>query len=218
MKLFWNLTTAVAVVALAMVIGCNKPAEEPTAPAAPTTTTTKQAAPPPRVVVPTTPTTPAQPQAQQTEPTVPSPQPVAPVSTAEIAKKVAVYETAYNASTDSTAKVGIIYNISDAGGAPAVESLGRLFQNEKNAELKVEIVDSLFDIDGQDQSKIAILTAAAGQDQNQDVRESAIDALTDIDAKLALPILQALTSDSNEDIRDAAKDAIDILKATGDIN
>jgi len=145
------------------------------------------------------------------------PTPVQPTATeaADAARTLANLESSYKSLPDFSKKVGAIYEISEVGGAPAVESLGRLFQAEKDAELRVEIVDSLFDIDGQDQQKLAILSAAAASDQPQEVRESAIDALTDIDAKVAMPILQALASDSNEEIRDAAKDALEILKATG---
>jgi HEAT repeat protein len=54
-----------------------------------------------------------------------------------------------------------------------------------------------------------------GADQTQEVREAAIEALTDVDAKVALPVLKALTTDPNEEIRDAAKDAIELLDVTG---
>jgi HEAT repeat protein len=205
MKSFWNLMTVLAVGWAVTFTGCSKPAEE--TPAAPSSTTTKKAAPPPKVTAPVTvPKTTAQAQPLASTGIVEMP-------VAEAAKIIAAVEKGYSELPDFSAKVGAIYKIAETGGAPAVEALGRLFQAEKDAELRVEIVDSLFDIDGQDNLKVALLSAAAAADQQQDVRESAIDALTDIDPKQALPILQALTSDPNEDIRDAAKDAVELVKA-----
>jgi hypothetical protein len=211
MKSFWNVTMVMGLAAAVTLTGCKKPTEE-TAPA-PAPTTTKKAAPPPRVTPPVTTGATVKPSTQ--------PKPVIAVtvpesSPAEAAKIIAAAEKGYSALPDFSAKVGAIYKIAETGGAGAVESLGRLFQAEKDAELRVEIVDSLFDIDEQDQLKVALLSAAAAADQPQDVRESAIDALTDIDSKHALPILQALASDPNEDIREAAKDGIEILKAIGE--
>jgi hypothetical protein len=212
MKSFWTLTSITALAAVVFCTGCPQPPETP-APA-PTNAVTKKAAPPPRVTTSTTPTV-TQPTPTTSQLPVPATIPV--VEPVNPAQKIAGIEETYKSLTESSAKVGAIYQISDVGGAFAVESLGRLFQAEKDPDLQVEIVDSLLDIEGEDQLKLALLTAAVGADQNQELREHAIDALTDIDAKLALPVLQALTNDPNEEIREAVSDAIDLLKVTAEI-
>jgi HEAT repeat protein len=129
------------------------------------------------------------------------------------AQEAMVLENAYIATPDFSARVETIYKLTDAATPEAIASLGRLFHMEKDPELKTEILDSLFDIDGQDERKAALFAAGAGSDQPKEVRQSAIDGLEDVEAKYALPILQALTTDPDEDIRDAAKDAIESLQA-----
>jgi hypothetical protein len=129
------------------------------------------------------------------------------------AQEAAVIENAYVANPEFSARVENIYKLTDAGTPEAISVLGRLFQMEKDPELRTEILDSLFDIDGQDERKAALFAAGAASNQPKEVRQSAVDGLEDIDAKYALPILQSLTTDPDEDIRDAAKDAIESLQA-----
>jgi hypothetical protein len=158
--------------------------------------------------------------------TVPSPKPAATVApsvtsvpsttaaapTGTPSQVADALETVYIANPDFTARVDTIYKLTDEGTPEAIASLGRLFHAEKDPDLKTEILDSLFDVDGQDERKAALLSAGAGADQAKEVRLSAIDGLEDVDAKYALPILQALASDPDEEIRDAAKDAIEMLQ------
>jgi HEAT repeat protein len=139
--------------------------------------------------------------------------PTAPAPASDAAQVAATLENAYISNPDFNSRVEQIYKLTDAGTPEAIASLGRLFHMEKDNDLKVEILDSLFDIDGQDERKAALLSAGAGADQPKEVRESAIDGLEDIEPKYALPILQALLGDPDEDIRDAAKDAIETLQS-----
>lgn len=136
-----------------------------------------------------------------------------PARSSNPAEEAAALERQYISNPDFSARVETIYKLTDAGTPEAIASLGRLFQMEKDNDLKTEILDSLFDIDGQDNNKAAILAFAVSSTQPKEVRESAIDALEDIDAKYALPILQGLLADPDEEIRDAAKDAIEMLQS-----
>jgi hypothetical protein len=135
-----------------------------------------------------------------------------PMPSGSPAQVAATLENAYISNPDFSARVEQIYKLTDAGTPEAIASLGRLFHMEKDNDLKVEILDSLFDIDGQDERKAALFSAGAGADQPKEVRQSSIDGLEDIDSKYALPILQALLGDPDEEIRDAAKDAIEMLQ------
>jgi hypothetical protein len=146
----------------------------------------------------------------------PPPQPFAPATpmpAGSAAQVAATLENAYITNPDFNSRVEQIYKLTDAGTPQAIASLGRLFHMERDNDLKTEILDSLFDIDGQDERKAALFAAGAGADQPKEVRQSAIDGLEDIEPKYALPILQALVGDPDEDIRDAAKDAIEMLQA-----
>jgi predicted small lipoprotein YifL len=129
------------------------------------------------------------------------------------ALRAQMLETEYINKPDFSERVRIIYKLSDSGTPEALASLGRIFHMEKDPDLKVEVLDSLFDIDGQDQSKAALLAQGAGPDQDRDVRESAIDGLTDIDPRIALPILQAMVNDPDPEIRELVRDAIEQVQA-----
>ncbi|MEI6085599.1 MAG: HEAT repeat domain-containing protein [Verrucomicrobiota bacterium] len=196
--------------AAAVVVGCSKTEEVPPEPVTPPV---KQAVPPKPVG--TTMPKPAPVTAKPNTPPVSRPAGLlpAPLTPADAAREVAALEAGYIANPDFSKRVEAIYKISDLATPEAITVLGRLFHMEKDPDLKIEVIDSLSDIDEMDDRKIAILTAAAGADQPKDVRESAIDGLGDLEPKYALPILQSLVNDSDEDIRDAAKDQIEQLQA-----
>lgn len=133
--------------------------------------------------------------------------------TAESVTEIGLQEISYQTNTEYAAKIEAIFRIADAGGSSSLAALGRLFTTEKDVELKAEILQSLGDIQGFDEQKTALLTAGAGADQPRQVRQAAIDGLTNIDPKYALPLLQAMTTDADEEIRESAKDAIQIVQA-----
>ena len=118
-------------------------------------------------------------------------------------------EKTYLANPDFTERVQVIFQLSDLGTVDALGSLGRLFQKEQDPDLRVQVLNSLFDIEGQDDKKAALLAAGVATNQPKDVRDAAIDALGDIEAKRAVPILQSILSDPDEDIREHAKDVIE---------
>ena len=194
----WTLTVSSLGLAV-MLAGCSKSEPETPAPApAPKTEAKKPAQMPP----PTSPTVTPPTTAFKSLPKV----------TDEGEENVPALENAYISTPDFTARVEAIYRLADVGSPEAISSLGRLFQMEKDPDLKTEILDSLFDIDGHDQLKAALLAAGAGTDQPKEVRQSAVDGLEDIKPEIAIPILRALTSDQDEEIRESAKDAIEMLQ------
>ena len=122
-------------------------------------------------------------------------------------------EKTYLANPDFTERVQVIFQLSDLGTVDALGVLGRLFQKEQDPDLRVQVLNSLFDIEGQDDKKAALLAAGVATNQPKDVRDAAIDALGDIEAKRSVPILQSILSDPDEDIREHAKDVIEQLQA-----
>ena len=122
-------------------------------------------------------------------------------------------EKTYLANPDFTERVQVIFQLSDLGTVDALGVLGRLFQKEQDPDLRIQVLNSLFDIEGQDDKKAALLAAGVATNQPKDVRDAAIDALGDIEAKRAVPILQSILSDTDEDIREHAKDVIEQVQA-----
>lgn len=118
-------------------------------------------------------------------------------------------EKTYLANPDFTERVQVIFQLSNLDTADGVVVLGRVFHKEQDPDLRIQILNSLFGIEGQDDKKAVLLAAGAATNQPKEVREAAIDALGDIEVKRALPILQVLLSDTDEDIREHAKDIIE---------
>ena len=126
-------------------------------------------------------------------------------------------ESDYHNTPDFQKRVVIIYNLSSVESPATVDAITRLFLDERDTELKVELVNSLSDIEGENDKKLTVLSGAIRSDQPKDVRLEAIDALADTEDKRAVQVLQGLVNDSDEEIREAAKDAIEQLQtdATG---
>ena len=134
-------------------------------------------------------------------------------SQAELAAQVKQLVNDYQNTPDFQKRVTIIYEISSNDDAPdVVDALTRLFLNEKDQELKIELVNSLTDVDGQNDKKLAILSTALQTDQPKEVRLEAIDGMGDAQDKRAIQILQGFLSDPDEDVKESAQDTIEQLQ------
>jgi hypothetical protein len=200
------ITGALALAMLALV-GCSKPESEETLPPKPVTT--KKIEFPAPTNLPS-----AQPAMSVPEAAATSTSAVAPEegSPAEAAAQVKQFEADYQATADFQKRVVVIYNLSSVDSPDTIDTIGRLFLNEADKELKIELVNSLLDIDGQNDKKLAILSTAIRGDQPKDVRLEGIDGMGDTEDKRAIQILQGMLTDPDEDIREAAQDTIDQLQ------
>ncbi|MGD1020513.1 MAG: HEAT repeat domain-containing protein [Verrucomicrobiia bacterium] len=134
-------------------------------------------------------------------------------SPAELAAQVKQLETDYQNTPDFQKRVAIIYELSaNDDGKDVVDSLARLFLSEKDQELKIELVNSLTDVDGQNDKKLAILSTALRTDQPKEVRMEAIDGMGDAQDKRGIQILQGFLNDPDEDVRQSAQDTIEQLQ------
>jgi HEAT repeat protein len=122
-------------------------------------------------------------------------------------------ENEYQNTLDFQKRVTIIYELSsNDDAADVVDALARLFLNEKDQELKGELVDSLTDVDGQNDKKLAILSAALRADEPKDLRLKAIDGMGDAQDKRGIQILQGFLNDPDEDVKQSAQDTIEQLQ------
>jgi type IV secretory pathway VirB10-like protein len=202
-------------IALASVVlvaaGCSK--KEPEAPPAPPVPpkAQKPEMPPPEALPPLPPE--VKPMISPKAAT-PAPAPTAQEETpAQRAAQVKQLERDYYNTPDFQKRVVVIYNLSSVESPETIDAMSRLFLNEHDPELKVELVNSLSDIDGENDKKLTLLSGAIRPDQPKDVRLEAIDALADTEDKRAIQLLQGLLSDPDEEIREAAQDAIEQLQA-----
>jgi aminopeptidase N len=134
---------------------------------------------------------------------------------AELAAQVKQLENEYENTADFQKRVTLIYEISANDDAPdAIDTLAHLFLNEKDQELKTELVNSLSDVDGQNDKKLAILSTALRADQPKEVRLEAIDGMGDVQDKRGIQILQGYLNDPDEDIKDTVQNTIEQLQNT----
>jgi hypothetical protein len=198
----------IVAVALAMlaVAGCSKPAPDETLP--------PLKAPAAKAIEFPPPTNLPAPQVVKAAPVAPVEAPAVPQedSPETLVGQVKQFEADYQNATDFQKKVVIIYNLSSVESPETIDAIGRLFLNEKDKELKIELVNSLLDIDGENDKKLAILGAAIRGDQPKDVRLQGIDGMGDTEDKRSIQVLQGLLTDPDEDIRENAQDTIDQLQ------
>jgi aminopeptidase N len=201
--------TAVAVILLAMA-GCAKKESQETPIPPPSVTTLPASKPLPAVPPPAA--TNAAPTASASTADTNQASGDAP-SQAELAAQVKQLENEYRNTPDFQKRVTLIYELSsNDDGADVIDALTRLFLNEKDQELKIELINSLTDIDGQNDKKLAILGAALRADQPKEVRLEAIDGMGDAQDKRGIQILQGYLKDPDEDIRENAQDTIEQLQ------
>jgi type IV secretory pathway VirB10-like protein len=222
MKRVQLVFTAVLTAATLAVAGCSKKESEqsPSPPATigksapPPATINKPAPPPAPVPPPATPDVepaPVTPSPEASEANAPAEEEGGP---AQLAAQLKQLESDYQNAPDFHKRVMTIYEISAVDLPDAIDTIARLFLKEKDKELKTEMINSMTDIDGQNDKKLAIFSSAIGADQPKDVRLEAIDGMGNLDDKRGIQVLQGFANDSDEEIRDSIHDTIEQLQAS----
>ena len=128
-------------------------------------------------------------------------------------KPLPVLEKDYAATTNRDERLDIMMDIAEMPGPESVKALTRLFEAEKDTDLKVDLLDSLLGIEGFKEEKLIMLTMGARQGLPTEVRQSAIDGLIDLDDARVIPVLNGLLNDPEEEIREGAKDALEMIQS-----
>jgi HEAT repeat protein len=181
------------------VFACSKPAESPSADREPNLELRKPVATPENEPAPTI-VPPAAADRSLEQPT--------PGADESPAQTAASLRQKFLNAQDANERTAILQALGELENAEAVAVLGFLFQNERDEELKLDMLATLEQMEVANAPKMPIVAAALRPEQPQSVREAAIDALVDLDEPGALQMLQSLTTDPNPEIRDAAKDAL----------
>jgi hypothetical protein len=202
--IFWTVLGVVAWIGF----GCSKQ-EPPPPPLPPPPLTINKVAPAPTEsstanVIPTPPP----------EASAPTSPPVADEEAmTQLAAEVKQLESDYHNTEDFQKHVVIIYELSSNDSTDTIDAVSRLFLSEKDQELRIEMINSLTDIDGQNEKKLAVLSSALAADQPKEVRLAAIDGMGDVQDNRAIQILQGYVNDTDEDVRDSAHDTIEQLQS-----
>ena len=121
-------------------------------------------------------------------------------------------EARYYATNDEATKTEILFEFDGEESRDSLMALGRMFQRETNADLKVEVLDAIASTEGNLEIKLPLLQSAIMRNQPSDLRESAIDALQDVEDARAIPLWQSLLSDPDEFTRETATERIQELQ------
>lgn len=128
-------------------------------------------------------------------------------------KPLPVLEKDYLATTNRDTRLDIMMDIAENPSAETVKALTRLFEAETDLDLKVDLLDSLLGIEEFKDEKLIMLTMGARQGLPNEVRQSAIDGLIDLDDQRAIPVLNGLLNDPDEEIREGARDALEMIQS-----
>jgi hypothetical protein len=131
----------------------------------------------------------------------------------EAVAKIAALERDYLAAITQDDRMDVVNNLGEIVSGETVKSLARLFEQEKDKDLQVHLVDALQSISGFKEEKLAFLATAIRPALDRDVRQAAIDGLIDLEHRRSIRVLQPLLNDADDTIVQAAKSAIFILES-----
>lgn len=125
---------------------------------------------------------------------------------------VSALEQKYLAAASPDEKTDLVYDLTDQNTRESLQALARLFQKETDASVKEDMVDSIAFVDGLQREKFEFLKLAIAADQPENVRETAIDEMSDLDDPRALAALKELLKDPSPKIQQAARDAVEFMQ------
>ncbi len=123
------------------------------------------------------------------------------------AKTAATYEQNYRAATDPDDRLEVLGQLRDLETAEAIQAFGRLFQEARDQNEKLDLLATLDQMDTV-AGKLPILEAAIYTPQPPDVKTVAINSLAALDRPEARQMLELLTTNPNPELRETAKEAL----------
>ena len=136
----------------------------------------------------------------------------APDAASAPAQQVAVLTGQFRKATAFDDRFDLALQIGAAGTAEAVAALEQLFHEEKDKDLRVELINALMGMTGCKDERLRFLQAGLLPDQPVEVREAAMDGLVDLEDARALPLLAGLLNDPNPKIQALARHLHDLAE------
>jgi HEAT repeat protein len=84
-------------------------------------------------------------------------------------------------------------------------------EKDTNVDVRLSAIDALLEIDIDDASIIKPISKAALKDKDPWVRESAVEALGEIESKEAIEIIKQALNDEDGSVREIAQEILDDL-------
>jgi hypothetical protein len=138
--------------------------------------------------------------------------PVAPDGTSAPAQQVAALKGQFGKATTFDDRFDLALQIGAVGTAEAVATLEQLFREERDKDLRVELINALMGMTGCKDERLRFLQAGLLPDQPLEVREAAMDGLVDLQDARALPLLAGLLNDPNPKIQALARHLHDLAE------
>lgn len=126
----------------------------------------------------------------------------------ESVAQLASIEQRYLAFADPETRIELMGEVTAAENPVAVELLGRLFQNERDADLKVALLAAVMVQEEQPAERLAVFAGGLWPLQPQSVRFMAVEGLAALRTPAAIQMLQGLQFDADREIRAAAAEAL----------
>jgi hypothetical protein len=123
----------------------------------------------------------------------------------EPARRLAALTQTFAAAREFDDRFEAALQIGQVGSPEAVVALTRLFREERDKEMRVELINALIGISGCKEERLQLLRLGLASDQPGEVREAAIDGLVDLEDARALPLLEGLFEDPDQSIRTLAR-------------
>jgi HEAT repeat protein len=136
-----------------------------------------------------------------------SEQSVAPADKSSAETAISLQEK-FLSTSDVNQRKNIVHALGQLDSAEAIDIIYRLFQVERAEEMKLDMLETVEQMEVEDARKIPIMAAGIQPDQPQEVRETAIDVLADFTEPVATQLLQNLMNDPNPEIRETAQEAL----------
>lgn len=111
-------------------------------------------------------------------------------------------------------RTGVIHALGEAGTPEAAETLARLYSEEENLAMRMEILGTAGYFDAETlEPMLSVMSEALAAGQETELRQAAIETLENIPAEQALPLWQELAADADPTISSTAQTMIARLQA-----
>jgi hypothetical protein len=127
-------------------------------------------------------------------------------------KLLAQYKVEYAAAASFDDRFDVVLKIAEAKTADSVVLLEQLFREEKDKDLRVELINGLMGMDSCKEERMAFLKLGISREQPPEVREAAVDGLVDLAESRALEVLRGLCSDADPAIARLAKESVTLME------
>ena len=118
----------------------------------------------------------------------------------------------FEGDRDEARRIEIVFQLAANGSPGARSKLEDLYRSPPTPRLKLEIVNALTFVEPQHlEFALAVLGDAIGTEQAPELRETALDALREIEDPRTIDVWRRIANDPDADFREAATQAIKYL-------